>query len=82
MSQPTETIITIRVLTNEPVVGGEGDGDFALPDIEYLVTEGPGVGAWEITSVRTLTEAEMRIALVEAGNDGTFFDEEWAEEQE
>lgn len=81
MSEPTKTIIQVTVLTNEPFVDAIGDS-FTLDQVHYLINEGHAVGDYHVVSTQEITKDEMRKELLNAGNDGEFFDEEWAEEAE
>ena len=74
-----KTRFEVIVLSEEPlpeIAGDDGD----LKDIDYLITEGPCVGQVIQRSAEALDAEAMRRELIEAGNDGTFFDPQFGEE--
>ena len=79
---PTRTTIQVTVLTNEPIAEAMSNDDWTLADVHYLIDEGHGVGDFTVTSTEQLTRVQMREALIEVGNDGEFFDDDWAFEDE
>lgn len=72
------TIYRQTVLTyGTPASSDTGDVGFGAVPVDYRCNEGDAVGHWEVVAVERLTRTEMTDALVEAGNDGSFFDDEW-----
>ena len=63
------TIYTVTVYTQGPIT------DFLdLTDIAHLISYGDGIGGLDQTSSYPVPDEAVYDALVEIGNDGTFFD--------
>jgi hypothetical protein len=67
MSKFYKTIVTIEILSEEPI------GNPDLEEIQYQTTEGHWSGVCDISSVQELTAEEMSKALIAQGSDPQFF---------
>lgn len=68
MGKYFKTVYTVTVLSeDEPL------GPVDLSVIDHQITDGECIGQTEETSVEELSSDEMRDALIEVGNDGSFF---------
>lgn len=80
------TIVTVTVLTDGPfhqVMSDESGGDDTdLLNLDYLISEGHGIGMVEVTSTMRLPAEAVHGELIRLGNDGEFFDEVIEEDEE
>ena len=80
-----KTIYAVTVLSEKTPFSVDLENENILEQIHTAISEGDCIGEVEETAVEELSTEEMRDALVEAGNDGSFFpslDEEDEEESE
>lgn len=68
MGKYFKTVYTVVVLSED-----EALGPVDLAVIDRAISDGPCIGQTEETSVEELSADEMRDALIEVGNDGSFF---------
>ena len=63
-------VFMVEVFSSVPI----GD-DMTLSGIEYLITEGPGIGNFTHESTEVVPPGEVVAHLLRIGNDGSFFDD-------
>ena len=67
MSKFYRTIVTVEILSDEPI------GSPTLDEINYQIMEGDWSGQYEVSSVAEISPAEMTSALIAQGSDPEFF---------